>query len=69
MTKLGLRLYRLRTSRNLSIKDASQKVGISSKMLYDYESGKHLTDKRICQLADFYGVTTDYLLGRTEKED
>lgn len=50
-----------------SAQDFCEAVGISYNTYQNYETGKRIpTADILCTLADFYGVTTDYLLGRNE---
>ena len=56
----------LRRKRGLSQESAAVAIGISVKSLSDYENKKtQPSTKTLEALADFYGVTTDELLGRT----
>lgn len=60
-------LHELRKQRGLRIKDVSIATGISENALSYYETGKgYPTAPFICWLADYFGVTTDYLLGRKD---
>ena len=46
--------------------DVANAIGIEQKTLSNYETGKTNPDSfAIIKLADFFGVSTDYLLGRT----
>lgn len=61
------RLYILRTTHNLSQKQLAHKVHISDTMIMNYERGHNYpTAIMICKLADYFKVSTDYLLGRSE---
>ena len=59
-------LIRIRESKNLSKRTVSEQTGIPYTTYIKYESGerKDVSMDALCKLADFYGVTTDYLLGR-----
>lgn len=49
--------------------EVAEKLGISRGQLANYEQGSRQPDYDMLeQLADFYSVTTDYLLGRTDDE-
>ena len=62
---LGNRLRKLRENKDLKQKEAAVALGISSVNLNRYETGKHSPDlETLSRLARFFGVTTDYLLGR-----
>lgn len=49
----------------------SEQTGISRASLGNYETDdyKEISHKAIITLADFYGVTSDYLLGLTENRE
>lgn len=56
----------LRRERGLSQKTAAADLGISQALLSHYEKGiRECGLEFVVKLADYYGVTTDYLLGRT----
>lgn len=59
-------LKELRKSKGYNnAKDFCEASGISYNTYQNYETGKRLpTAEFLMQIADFYGVTTDYLLGR-----
>ena len=63
----GERLANLRKQRNLSQVFVSQTLGITQTQLSDMENGKAGTTlTRLVMLAEFYHVSTDYLLGITD---
>ena len=44
-------------------------IGVSPTQMGDMERGNTTTSfERLCLLCDHYGVTADYLLGRTDEE-
>lgn len=59
-------LKQLRKSRGFStMQDFCSATGMNFSTYQNYESGKRIpTADILIKLADFYGVTTDYLLGR-----
>lgn len=60
----GERLRELRESRGLRQSDIADAIGISSVMIVNYEKGvKSPQIEKLKLLADFFGVTVDYLLG------
>lgn len=63
----GERLRELREERNITQKALAEVLGVSPRMVSFYESGTHfLSDEsQLCKLADYFDVTTDYLLGRS----
>ena len=61
-------LYELRKQRGLSQKELGAAVGLSHKAISTIESGLRATTiEKLVLLADFFGVSTDYLLGRREE--
>jgi transcriptional regulator with XRE-family HTH domain len=64
---LGKRLSELRKKVKLRQEDLAQKIGIARTTYAMYEQGKREPDYETLQkLADFFEVSTDYLLGRTD---
>ncbi len=60
-------LTELRKEKGLSQKEAAAKLGISQALLSHYEKGiRECGQSFLIKVADFYGVTCDYLLGRTK---
>lgn len=59
-------LISIRESKGYSKRTVSEMTGIPYTTYIKYESGerKDVSMQALCKLADFYGVTTDYLLGR-----
>ena len=68
---IGERLKDLRVERKLTLEQLAAEVGISKSALGKYESdnGKDISPYSILLLADYYGVSCDYLLGRTETKN
>lgn len=61
---LGSKLSELRRRKNLSQYEAAERLGFSRGKLSNYEQGSRQPDyETLKQLATFYNVTTDYLLG------
>lgn len=61
------RLRELRKSLGLSQEDLGQKFNLAKSTISQYELGKRSPDSVILtKLADFFNVTVDYLLGRTD---
>lgn len=64
---LGRRLKALREKKGISQKFVASKIGVNNSTLSGYESGYREPDgETLSRLADFYEVTTDYLLGRSD---
>ena len=68
---IGERLKDLRVAKKLTLEQLSTEVGISKSALGKYESdnGKDISPYSISMLADYYGVSSDYLMGRTETKN
>lgn len=64
---LKVRLRELRREKHLYQKDIANYLNISTSAYGYYEQGKRNPDSEtIKKLADFYNVSTDYILGRTD---
>lgn len=63
------RLKDLRVERGLTLEQLSAETSISKSALGKYEADdfKDISPFSMVELAKFYGVSTDYLLGRTEQ--
>ncbi len=62
----NLVLSALRKEKNLSQREAAAKLGVSQALLSHYENGVREPGLQfISQVCDFYGVSADYLLGRS----
>ncbi len=60
------RLKDLREDRDLVQKEVASFLGIDQRVYSNYELGKRdMPTRFIIALADFYGTSTDYILGRT----
>lgn len=58
-------LQRLRESKGYKIKDVAKSLGINPNQYATYEKGEANPQARtLCELADFFGVSIDTLLGR-----
>ncbi len=67
MATYSERLVELRTEKGISQKAAAADLGISQALLSHYEKGiREFNMDFLCRVADYYGVTTDYVLGRTQ---
>ena len=66
MPELVTRLEELKTSRKLMQKQVAEGAGIPLRTYRRYENGEREPSASILiSLADFFGVSTDYLLGRS----
>jgi len=62
---IGEKLKELRKAKGLTISDSAKTFGVAPRTYSSYEAGEREPNiSLINQFADFYGVTTDYLLGR-----
>jgi transcriptional regulator with XRE-family HTH domain len=65
---LPKRLRYLREKRGLAQKYVAEKIRVKNNTLSGYESGRREPDNQtLNKLADFYGVTSDYLIGRSDE--
>jgi len=62
------RIRNLREDKDLTQKQLATILGMSQTGYSKYETGENDVPTHILiKLADFYGTTTDYILGRTSK--
>lgn len=62
----GCILTKLRTERGIYQKELATYLKVSIGTISNYEKDRHFPDPNtLCKLADYFGVTVDYLLGRT----
>ena len=67
---LGGRLRELRKEKKLKQRELAALLGVTEVHYRRVEAGKiNITTLTLCALADYYGVTTDYLLGRSEQRN
>ena len=65
MAKFGELLSELRQSRGMTQKELAKVLYVSDGTISNYENGVHYPDvEKLMDIADFFNVTTDYLLGR-----
>ena len=70
MEILAERLLKLRKGRKLSRKEVAQAVSIAEGTYQRYENAEREPEATVLvALADYFDVTTDYLLGRTDEEE
>lgn len=64
---LGMHLRELRKEKQLLQKDMAEVLHITEVHYRRIEAGKvNISTLTLCTLADYFGVTTEYLLGRTD---
>ena len=59
------RMKELAKKQGLSINSLEEKLGYSRNTIYNLKNSKPSTE-RISEIADYFNVSTDYLLGRTD---
>ncbi|MCB6983798.1 helix-turn-helix domain-containing protein [Peptostreptococcus anaerobius] len=70
MNILGNRLKELRKKRELTQVEIATKLNITRRGYQKIESGEQTTKyTTLIAIADFYDVSIDYLVGRTENKD
>jgi len=68
MHVLSERLLALRKGKKLTRKEVAGNLNIVERTYQRYEQGeREPTASVLAELADFYGVSVDYLLGRTDQ--
>lgn len=65
MTTAFERIKDLADKHRISLNDLEDKLGISRNSLYGIKKANPKSD-RLQQIADYFNVSTDYLLGRTD---
>lgn len=67
MSEFSERLKELRAESGLSAMALGKSIGVSDMAILRWENGKsYITGENLKKLAEFFNVTTDYLLGLTE---
>ncbi|MDF9474588.1 helix-turn-helix transcriptional regulator [Bacillus cereus] len=62
---IGKNLRKLRKKNNLTMKELGQKLNLAESTISGYENGNRKPDyDTLNKFADFFEVSTDYLLGR-----
>lgn len=68
MSKLSERMKALRKSKGLKQEEAAELSGLSYMSYRRYETGEREPNvSSLWKIADFYGVSVDYLIGRSEE--
>jgi len=63
------RIRILRDERNLTQAQVAKKVGLSTRGYQDLELGAIPRGDRLLAIAEFYGVSMDWLMGRTDARE
>lgn len=62
----GHNLAKLRLEKGICQKEVAAYMNVTVATISNYETDRHFPDaEALCKLASFYGVTVDYMLGRT----
>jgi len=68
MAKLFERLRLLRKEQNLPQEKTAAEIGVGFSTYRRYETGERVPDADVLvRIADYYGVSLDYLVGRAEE--
>lgn len=63
-------LRKLRKEKGLSQIAVQMQTGIEQALISKYENGERVPPtEMLMQLADFYGVSMDYIMGRTDRKE
>ena len=66
----NMRLRELRRERGITQLKLGLDLNMSQNTISRYETGTHEAGyAELCRIADYFGVTVDYLLERTDKRD
>lgn len=64
---VGARLRELREEHELTMDDVAADLGVGKPQLSRWETGSSgVSLERLCDFADYYEVSTDWLLGRSD---
>ena len=67
---MGKRLKKLRTKKEKSFMQIQKELGISNQALSYWELGKRMPNsKHLSMLSDYYDVSADYILGKTDNPE
>ena len=67
MSSFSEKIKTLRKEKGVTQKAVAEQIGILEQSYQKYEYGNHEPNHAITvKLADYFGVSTDYLLGRTD---
>ncbi|MBW8350734.1 helix-turn-helix domain-containing protein [Bacillus sp. IITD106] len=70
MIDVGERIRKLRDERRWSLRELESRTGINYSVISRIESGKRpITDQEINIFCNIFGVSSEYLLGRTDKRE
>lgn len=67
MTNIGQRMRELRKEKNITQPELAKMLGVSNGAIGNWETGNRQPDDTAkIQMADIFGVSVDYLIGRTD---
>ena len=70
MADFSERIKELRQERGLKQREMAEICGVKMRSYQGYEYGRHYPEvPGLIQIAKFFGVSTDYLLGLTDKRE
>ena len=70
MVNMGNKLKKLRSEKNLTQKQVADRIGLAISAISSYESGtRYPSYEVLIKLARMFHVSTDYLLGITDKRN
>lgn len=68
LERFGQRLRKLRQERELKQREMAEFLGMTLRNYQRMEHGEiNIPTLTLCTLADYFGVTTEYLLGRSDQ--
>jgi len=69
MTDFFIRLKEVRTNSRMKQREVAEYLGINLRTYQGYETGRSEPSiKKLIALADYFDVTMDYLVGRTDEQ-
>ena len=69
MSKLGDNIRELRKERGLSQEDFAKELFVTRQTLLSYENGNDFPTSILERIADYFNVSTDFLLGKTNSRE
>ena len=70
MATFAERVKELRLEHGLTQDKLGKVIGVKHFSIYSYEKGRACTEmKSLVAMADYFGVSIDYLAGRTDKRE
>ena len=63
------RIRRLRRAQHMTQAEFAEKIGMTMRGYQDIERGSMPRYENLLRIADFYDISVDWLMGRTEKRE